>query len=42
MDNLVEIFPWNDKFSIGIEQLDEQHHRLIDLLNRLAGHMSRR
>ncbi len=42
MDNLVEIFPWNDKFSIGIEQLDEQHHRLIDLLNRLAGRMSRR
>lgn len=26
---------WNDKISVGIEELDEQHKQLLDLINRL-------
>lgn len=26
---------WSDKFSVGISLLDEQHKRLIDMINRL-------
>ncbi|WP_202961154.1 bacteriohemerythrin [Candidatus Symbiobacter mobilis] len=35
-----EIFPWSDNFATGIDIVDEQHHKLVDLLNRLASHMS--
>lgn len=35
-----EIFPWNDNFITGIAVIDEQHHKLVDLLNKLAGHMA--
>jgi hemerythrin-like metal-binding protein len=36
----VEIFPWSDNFATGIEKIDEQHRRLIDLLNVLVGHLA--
>ena len=26
---------WNDKVSVGIEEIDEQHKQLLDLINRL-------
>ena len=26
---------WNDKISVGIEEIDEQHKQLLDLINRL-------
>jgi diguanylate cyclase (GGDEF)-like protein/hemerythrin-like metal-binding protein/PAS domain S-box-containing protein len=35
-----EIFPWSDNFATGIEVIDVQHHKLVDLLNQLAGHMA--
>ena len=35
-----EIFPWNNTFATGIEVIDTQHHKLVDLLNQLAGHMA--
>lgn len=35
-----EIFPWSDNFATGIEVIDEQHRKLVDLLNQLAGHMA--
>ncbi len=35
-----EIFPWNDNFATGIEAIDSQHHKLVDLLNKLASHMA--
>ena len=31
-----EIFPWSSNLETGIQEIDEQHHQLVDLLNRLA------
>ena len=31
-----EILPWNDSFATGIGAIDEQHHKLVNLLNKLA------
>lgn len=30
------IFPWNSNFETGIAVIDEQHQKLVDLLNKLA------
>lgn len=35
-----EIFPWSDNFATGIDAIDMQHHKLVDLLNTLAGHLA--
>ncbi len=35
-----DIFPWSDNFATGIDIVDVQHHRLVDLLNKLAIYMS--
>ena len=32
----IDIFPWDNKFNTGIALIDEQHHVLVDLINRLA------
>lgn len=40
MTNTTEIFPWNDNFKTGIDRIDEQHRRLIDLINKLASHLT--
>jgi hemerythrin len=31
----VEIMPWKAEYSVGIRQIDEQHKRLVRLLNEL-------
>ena len=31
----MEPITWNDDFKVGVEQLDEQHRQLIQILNRL-------
>lgn len=36
----VEIFPWNENFSTGIDEIDAQHKQLIELLNTLVGHLA--
>ena len=36
----IQIFPWSENFETGLPQIDEQHHRLVELLNRLAGHLA--
>ncbi|MGR9014225.1 MAG: bacteriohemerythrin [Gammaproteobacteria bacterium] len=36
----IDIFPWNDHFNTGITEIDEQHQRLVQLLNSLATHMA--
>lgn len=36
MEQKFEIFPWNDNFKTGIDEIDEQHKKLIELLNNLA------
>lgn len=28
-------FEWTDAFSVGVEEIDQQHKRLMDLVNRL-------
>ncbi len=38
--NSTDIFPWNDNFKTGIDRIDEQHHRLVDLINMLANHLA--
>ena len=35
-----DIFPWNENFHTGISIVDEQHHKLVDLLNKLASHLA--
>ena len=37
MNKRVEIFPWNGNFETGIREIDEQHKKLVDLLNVLVG-----
>ena len=36
----IDIFPWNDNFNTGVAKIDEQHQRLVDLLNQLANHIA--
>ena len=36
----IDIFPWNDNFATGIERIDEQHRRLVEILNDLATHVA--
>lgn len=36
MNEIIEVFPWNENFATGIPQIDEQHKRLVHLLNMLA------
>ncbi|OYV15157.1 MAG: hypothetical protein CG439_2926, partial [Methylococcaceae bacterium NSP1-2] len=38
--NLIEIFPWDDNFNTGLAKVDEQHRRLVQLLNVLASHVA--
>lgn len=37
-----EIFPWTANFETGIELIDEQHKKLVDILNQLAAHLANR
>ncbi len=32
----IEVFPWNKNLETGIEEIDSQHKKLVDLLNKLA------
>ncbi|MFA6972550.1 MAG: bacteriohemerythrin [Gallionella sp.] len=34
------IFPWNSNFGTGIAVIDEQHRKLVDLLNNLARNLA--
>ncbi|MEY4592685.1 MAG: hypothetical protein RIR18_1580 [Pseudomonadota bacterium] len=38
--NAIDIFPWDDNFNTGIDEIDEQHKRLVLLLNKLASHVA--
>ncbi|GGE59317.1 hypothetical protein GCM10011533_09860 [Streptosporangium jomthongense] len=39
-DTTFEIFPWNRNFETGIDEIDEQHKVLVEILNRLAWHFA--
>ncbi len=32
----IDILPWDDNFNTGIEVIDTQHHKLVEILNHLA------
>jgi diguanylate cyclase (GGDEF)-like protein/hemerythrin-like metal-binding protein/PAS domain S-box-containing protein len=36
----IDIFPWHDNFNTGVSTIDQQHQRLVELLNILAGHVA--
>lgn len=38
--NELEIFPWNENFATGIDEIDVQHKRLVELLNVLVRHLA--
>ena len=40
MNEVTVIFPWNSNFETGLNIIDEQHQKLVELLNRLASHMA--
>ena len=40
MENHIDIFPWNDNFAIGIDEIDAQHRRLVELINLLVSHLA--
>lgn len=40
MDKNVKIFLWNDAFNTGLTEIDEQHKRLVALLNELVNHLA--
>ncbi|NOQ34284.1 MAG: bacteriohemerythrin [Methylococcaceae bacterium] len=40
MMDFIEVFPWNENFEVGIEVIDTQHKRLVQLLNLLASHIA--
>lgn len=33
------IFIWNDDFCLGVEEIDQQHRKLVDIINELHGSM---
>lgn len=35
-----EVFPWNENFNTGLELIDKQHKKLVQLLNQLANHLA--
>src|SRR5450830_1841636 len=36
----VQIFPWNKNFETGLPHIDQQHEKLVDLLNQMASHLA--
>ncbi len=38
--NSIDIFPWDDNFNTGLATVDEQHRKLVQLLNDLASHVA--
>jgi len=40
LNESIDIFSWNESFATGIPQIDEQHQRLVDLVNMLANSLA--
>jgi diguanylate cyclase (GGDEF)-like protein/hemerythrin-like metal-binding protein/PAS domain S-box-containing protein len=36
----IDIFPWNENFNTEIPTIDEQHKKLVALINKLASHVA--
>ena len=39
-EKTIDIFPWDDNFNTGLGEVDEQHRKLVQLLNALASHVA--
>jgi diguanylate cyclase (GGDEF)-like protein/hemerythrin-like metal-binding protein/PAS domain S-box-containing protein len=39
INKTIAIFPWNENLKTHIDIIDQQHKRLVDLLNQLASHV---
>ncbi|EML0289473.1 bacteriohemerythrin [Vibrio cholerae] len=35
----IDMFPWNDSFNTGIDEIDQQHKQLVFLLNQVPNHI---
>ncbi len=42
LTELFEVFPWSKNLETGIDLIDEQHKKLVGLLNKLAAHLADR
>lgn len=40
MNKSIDVFPWNKKFDTGLAEIDVQHQKLVELLNKLACHVA--
>lgn len=40
MHKSLEVFPWSENFATGLPLIDEQHQKLVNLLNLLAGSLA--
>lgn len=40
MINVIDIFPWSDNFNTGLAEVDQQHRKLAELLNRIASQVA--
>lgn len=40
INSKIDIFPWDVNFNTGLPVVDEQHRKLVQLLNILAGHVA--
>ena len=38
--NSIDVFPWNENFNTGLPMVDEQHKKLVQLLNSLASNIA--
>ncbi len=36
----MKLFEWDEKFSVGMKDIDDQHKKLIDMINELSDAMS--
>lgn len=39
-DLIMAIFTWNDSYSVGVNTIDVQHRKLVDMINKLNDAMS--
>jgi diguanylate cyclase (GGDEF)-like protein/hemerythrin-like metal-binding protein/PAS domain S-box-containing protein len=37
---VIDIFPWNEHFNTGLSVIDEQHRKLVEILNKLASNIA--
>lgn len=36
MNNKIDVIPWDDNFNTGLMEIDEQHRKLVEIINQLA------